>query len=91
MKLRSAERVFEDDAGSLILRVLEPSPPHGAWPGTDVLIREWKICPQGEGVYRACTDAEVVQFERELMEIPALKFIQHPSLGCVATPVEAST
>ena len=87
LKLTQTIRHFDhdDDGRPVVLRVIEPSEPYGYWPGNAYEIREWTISRKAMAMYERCLADEVEQFEEELGETK-VKFVEHPTLGQVATP-----
>jgi hypothetical protein len=86
--LKQDTRNFDDDLGnSYVVRTLQPSEPYGAWAGTPIVIREWKICPPGEMVYRDLSTEELLDAEISLGEWKRFYLTRHCALGLVTTPV----
>lgn len=85
MKLSTEDRSYEDGEISLLLRIVQPSKPHGGWPGNKETIRIWQIRNKGEVVYRRVTNEKALELERMLGEIDvdAAAFREHPTLGTV--------
>jgi hypothetical protein len=48
---------------AVTLRIIQPSPAHGAWRGNPVQIREWTICRPGVPSYAPCKPEEIEAFE----------------------------
>lgn len=90
MKIQTEDRFYEDGERLITLRIKYPSAPSGRWPGTKVTIRLWEVCEKGSTTFRRCTDAEVLEIEDELGEMPegCLQFIKHPTLGRVVARKE---
>lgn len=86
LSLDQAEYNFklEPDGLKIILRVIQPSPRYGGWPGNTVTIHEWKILPKGKSVYVNCAKGDVIQLERMFGVWEEVRFIIHPTLGEVA-------
>lgn len=85
-KITTEERTYVDGESTVLLRIKYPSEPSGGWPGNKVQCRVWEICVKGETLFRRCTDEQVVKFESKVgLPIGVLKFIEHPTLGRVAT------
>lgn len=75
-----------DDGRRITARTLQPSAPHGGWPGTTIVIREWKICDYGRSMYRDANEKEIYELEQMLGEWTNVRIIDHPTLGLVSTP-----
>lgn len=71
----------------LILRVIQPSEPHGVWVGNEGTLRQWrKLGRHPASVsYLECTEEDIREFERALgeVDIKSLRFSTHSGLGLV--------
>ena len=68
----------------VIARTHYPSDPCGGWPGTKVVIREWLLCPKGQGIYRIANRQDILRLEKILGEWKEVGILVHPTLGEVA-------
>jgi hypothetical protein len=83
MKLDKHQTTHEftlDDGRQANLRIIYPSEPKGAWPGTKVTIREWMIW-RHKGLFVPANKTEIIELETALGELPSIQFITHPTLG----------
>lgn len=53
----------------VILRLIEPSKPNGAWRGNIAQIREWTICRQGEMSFEPCSPTDIEFLEAKGFEL----------------------
>lgn len=87
LKLSKETRHYKIDSPTevaLLLRIFQPSEPHGVWPGNSIIVRSWEICESGQTAYRKCNETEMRGFEDRLGELERVEFMLHPSLGLVA-------
>ncbi len=93
IKLESFQSIREftrEGMSDVSLRVIGPSKGYGGWPGNEYTIREWTVVEEFTGVCKRPTNAEVIEFEKELgeVEIKNIHFLQHPTLGNIVAVFE---
>lgn len=74
LKMMKAEYDFDNEHGiHVLVSIIEPSPPRGAWFGNETQIRQWRICRPGNTMYEPCTAEEIAEFDQELIRLSIIK------------------